>query len=86
MANQTTDLTAELNSFAEPLIQQGLYGNTADVLHAAMDALRREILTEEQENAILERLADEAEASGEAEGDVIGEICERLGLKRPSGI
>lgn len=85
MANQT-DLAAELNSFAAPLIEQGLYGDTAEVLHAAMDALRRDMLTEEQENAILEKLAEEAEASGTAEGDVIGQICENLGLRRPSGI
>lgn len=86
MANQTTDLTAELNSFAAPLIEQGLYGNTAEVLHAAMDALRREMLTEEQENAILEKLAEEGEASGLAEGDVIGRICDKYSLKRPTGI
>lgn len=86
MANQTRDLDAELNSFAAPLIEKGLYGNTADVLHAAMDALRREMLTEDQENAILEKLAQEGEASGEAEGDVIGRICQKYGLKRPAGI
>lgn len=86
MANQTTDLTTELNSFAAPLIEQGLYGNTADVLHAAMDALRREILTEEQENAILEKLAEEGEASGQAEGDVIGRISEEYGFQRPRGL
>lgn len=86
MANQTTDLAAELNTFAAPLIEQGLYGNAADVLHAAMDALRREMRTEEQENAILEKLAEEGEASGIAEGDVIGRICDELGLQRPSGI
>ncbi|HZQ45227.1 MAG TPA: type II toxin-antitoxin system ParD family antitoxin [Acidobacteriaceae bacterium] len=86
MANQTTDLTTELNSFAAPLIEQGRYENTAEVLHAAMDALRREMLTEEQENAILQKLAEEGEASGIAEGDVIGRICEKYGLKRPNGI
>jgi putative addiction module CopG family antidote len=86
MANHTTDLTTELNSFAAPLIEQGLYGNAADVLHAAMDALRREMLTEEQENAILEKLAEEGEASGLAEGDVIGRICEDFGFQRPRGI
>jgi putative addiction module CopG family antidote len=83
MANQTTDLTTELKCFAEPLIEQGLYGNAAEVLHAAMNALRREILTEEQENAILEKLAEEGEASGEAEGDVIAEIREKYGWDRP---
>jgi putative addiction module CopG family antidote len=83
MANQTTDLTTELNSFAAPLIEQGLYGNAADVLHAAMDALRREMLTEEQENAILEKFAEEGEASGVAEGDVIAEIRAKYGWSRP---
>lgn len=83
MANQTTDLAAELTSFAAPLIEQGLYENPTEVLHAAMNALRREILTEEQENAILEKLAEEGEASGEAEGDVMADIRAKYGWNRP---
>lgn len=86
MTNQTPDLTNEFNQFAASLIESGRYANAHEVLHAAMDALRRENMTEEEENAILESLAEEGEASGEAEGDVIGRLCEKHGLKRPAGI
>ena len=86
MATQSIPLLAELEEFAAPLVDSGRYANTTEVLHAAMDALRRETLTEEQENSILEALAEEGEASGIAEGDVIGRICEKHGLRRPAGI
>jgi hypothetical protein len=51
-----------------------------------MDALRRETLTEDEENSLLETLAEEGEASGDAEGDVIGRLSEKYGLRRPAGI
>ena len=86
MATQSTPLSAEFDEFAAPLVDSGRYANTAEVLHAAMDALRRETLTEEQENLILEALAEEGEASGIAEGDVIGRICEEHRLRRPTRI
>ena len=48
-----------------------------------MNALRREILSEEQENAILEKLAEEGQASGEAEGDVMAEMRAKYGWNKP---
>jgi len=86
MATQSIPLLAELDEFAAPLVDSGRYANTAEVLHAAMDALRRATLTQDEEDAVLEILAEEGEASGEAEGDVIGRICEKHGLRRPTSI
>ncbi|MGA7157238.1 MAG: hypothetical protein WBY53_10340 [Acidobacteriaceae bacterium] len=85
MASPTTNLSAEFEAFAAPLVASGEFPSTADVLHAAMTALRRERMSEEEENRILEALAEEGEASGLAEGDVIGRICEKHGLRRPAG-
>jgi len=86
MATQSIPLPAEFEEFAAHFVESGRYPNSTEVLHAAMDALRRETLTEEQEDSILEALAEEGEASGIAEGDVIGRICEKHGLRRPVGI
>ena len=86
MAAQSIPLSTEFDEFAAPLVASGRYANPTEVLHAAMDALRRETMTEAEEDAILEVLAEEGEASGEAEGDVIGRLCEKFGLRRPAGI
>ena len=81
MAAETHTPTCELEAFAAPFIQSGRYANTNEVLRAAMDALRRETLTDEQENSILEALADEAEASGLADGDIFEKIRSKYGWK-----
>jgi antitoxin ParD1/3/4 len=82
MSSQTVEVTPEFSQFASQLVAEGRYASTSDVLQAAMEALHRE----DEENRILEKLAEEGEASGIAEGDVIGRICEEVGLRRPSGI
>jgi len=86
MATQSMSVVTEFEDIAAPLIESGRYANTSEVIQAAMDALRRQTLTEAEEDKILEALAEEGEASGEAEGDVIGRICEKHGLRRPAGI
>jgi putative addiction module CopG family antidote len=86
VATETHTLASQFEAFAAPFVQSGRYASAKEVLCAAMDALRRETLTQEQENAILEALAEEGEASGIAEGDVIGRICEKYGFGRPAGI
>jgi putative addiction module CopG family antidote len=81
MATETPTLASEFEDFAAPLVQSGRYANAKEVLHAAMDALRRESSTEEQENAILIALAEEGEASGLAEGDIFERIRAKYGWK-----
>jgi Arc/MetJ-type ribon-helix-helix transcriptional regulator len=85
VAALTSNLSAELEAFAAPLVATGEFSDTADVLHAAMTALLRKRLTEEDENRLLEALAEEGEVSGDAEGDVIGRVCDKIGLRRPDG-
>jgi len=86
MATQSINLSAEFDEFAAPLIESGRYANTTEVLHAAMDALRRENMTQEEEDRILEALAEEGEASGIAEGDVMAQLREEFGLPTPQKI
>ena len=80
MAIQSIPLLAELDEFAAPLVDSGRYANTAEVLHAAMEALRREQAEEDVWTPELIALAEEGEASGEAEGDVIGRLRAKFGL------
>ena len=80
MDSLTVEVSAEDSSFASQLIAEGQYSSPGEVLHAAMDALRRE----QQENHILETLAEEGEASGIYEGDVFAEIRAKYGWTKPA--
>jgi len=80
MSTQSIPLLTELDEFAAPFVDSGLYANSTEVLHAAMDALRREQAEEDVWTPELIALAEEGEASGEAEGDVIGRLRAKFGL------
>ena len=83
MAIQTLTLAAELEEFAAPLVASGRYANATEVLHAAMDALLRAEVSEEAYNQACEAAAEEGEASGLAEGDVMARLREEFGLQSP---
>jgi putative addiction module CopG family antidote len=83
MATQSIPLTAEFEEFAAALVESGRYPNSTEVLHAAMNALRLAEADEQATNDALLALAEEGEASGEAEGDVIGRIRVKYGLRTP---
>lgn len=80
MANATIEVTAEDRDFASRLVADGQFSTPEEVLHAAMNALRRE----HEENRILEALAEEGEASGVYEGDVFAEIRSKYGWEKPA--
>ena len=83
MTTQSIHLLAELDEFAAPLVASGRYANAKEVLHAAMDALLRAEVSEEAYDRACEEAAEEGEASGLAEGDVIGRIRAKYGLRTP---
>ena len=83
MATQSVSLSAEFDEFAAPLIASGHYANTAEVLHAAMNALLRAESDEEAYNQACVRAAEEGEASGIAEGDVMARLRAEFGLHTP---
>lgn len=70
MASHAVEVTPEFSEFVSQLVAEGRYASTGEVFHAAMEALQRE----EHENRMLEKLAEEGEASGIAEGDIFTEI------------
>ena len=83
MATQSIPLPDEFDEFAAPFVASGRYANTTEVLHAAMNALLRAEVDEEAYNQACVRAAEEGEASGLAEGDVIGRIRAKYGLRTP---
>ncbi len=80
MATQSIPLLAELDEFAAPFVDSGRYANTTEVLHAAMEALLREQAEQDVWTPELIALAEEGEASGDAEGDVIGRLRAKFDL------
>jgi putative addiction module CopG family antidote len=80
MATQSIPLSAEFDEFAAPLVASGRYADTAEVLRAAMDALRRAEVDDEAYNEACVRAAEEGEASGIAEGNVMARLREEFGL------
>jgi putative addiction module CopG family antidote len=80
MAAQSLSLTSEFEEFATELVKTGRYANEAEVLRAAMTALRLEECEVAAKEAFLIEAIDEGEASGIAEGDVFARVRERAGL------
>jgi putative addiction module CopG family antidote len=83
MATETPTLASEFEDFAAPLVQSGRYASAKEVLHAAMDALVRSELDDQAFDKACERAAEEGEASGIAEGDVIARLREKHGFGVP---
>ena len=78
MPTRNINLTPQLNKFVDTRIKQGLYANASEVLRAGFRALDK---VEKEDKAKLEALRAAilaGERSGIAEGDVFGEIRERI--------
>ena len=80
MATETTSFPSEIESFAAPRVASGRYASTADVVHAALDALRLSEAGEQAINNALLALAEEGEASGDAEGDIFATVLTKYAL------
>ncbi len=78
MPTRNINLTPQMDKFVESKIRKGEYANASEVLRAGLRALE---LREQEDQAKLQALREAieaGEASGIAEGDVIGEIRERI--------
>ena len=78
MPTRNINLTPQLDKFVDSRIKRGLYANASEVLRAGLRALER---AEKEDKAKLESLRSAVlagEQSGIAEGDVFGEIRERI--------
>ncbi|MGA2674471.1 MAG: type II toxin-antitoxin system ParD family antitoxin [Terracidiphilus sp.] len=78
MPTRNINLTVQLDEFVDNRIKQGLYANASEVLRAGLRALEK---VEEEDKAKLDALRAAVlagEQSGIAEGDVFGEIRDRI--------
>ena len=78
MPTRNINLTAQMDEFVASRIKQGRYANASEVLRAGLRALEK---AEEEDKAKLDALRAAVlagEQSGVAEGDVFGEIRERI--------
>ncbi len=80
MVTESLTPVSELEAFAAPFIQSGKYATTREVLHAAMEALRKQLDEQTYDEACI-RAAEEGEASGLAEGDIFETVHAELRLK-----
>jgi Arc/MetJ-type ribon-helix-helix transcriptional regulator len=79
MAAQSVGSMAEFEEYAAELVETGGYANSGEVLHAAVDALKRE-REDGAKAAWLEQAIEDGFAGGVAEGDVFARVRERAGL------
>ncbi len=78
MPTRNINLTAQMDEFVDSQIKQGRYANASEVLRAGLRALEK---AEEEDKAKLDALRAAVlagEQSGIAEGDVFGEIRDRI--------
>lgn len=78
MPTRNINLTPKMDKFVESKIKKGEYANASEVLRAGLRALER---SEEEDRAKLMALRAAVlagEESGVADGDVTGEIRERI--------
>jgi antitoxin ParD1/3/4 len=78
MPTRNINLTQQMDSYVDAKIQSGEYANASEVLRAGLRALEQ---AEREDLARLEALrsaVSAGEASGIAEGDVLGEVRERI--------
>jgi antitoxin ParD1/3/4 len=78
MPTRNINLTPQMDEFVASRIKQGRYANASEVLRAGLRALEK---AEEEDKAKLDALRATVlagEQSGIAEGDVFGEVRERI--------
>ncbi len=78
MPTRNVNLTPQMDKFVDARIKRGHYANASEVLRAGLRALEK---AEKEDKAKLEALRSAVlagEQSGVAEGDVFGEIRDRV--------
>ncbi|HEY1897990.1 MAG TPA: type II toxin-antitoxin system ParD family antitoxin [Terracidiphilus sp.] len=78
MPTRNINLTQQMDSFVDAKIRSGEYANASEVLRAGLRALEQ---AEREDLARLEALrsaVSAGEASGIADGDVLGEVRDRI--------
>jgi antitoxin ParD1/3/4 len=78
MPTRNINLTPQLDEFVHNRINQGLYANASEVMRAGLRALEKVEKEDEAKLDALRAAVVAGEQSGVAEGDVFGEIRDRI--------
>jgi antitoxin ParD1/3/4 len=81
MPIRSINLTRQMDSYVEAKIRSGEYANASEVVRAGLRTLEQ---AEREDLAQLEALrsaVSAGEANGIVEGDVLGEVRERIGAR-----
>ena len=78
MPTRNINLTPQLDKFVESRIKRGHYANASEVMRAGLRALNKAEKEDEAKLDALRVAVLAGEESGVAEGDVFGEIRERI--------
>ena len=80
MPTRNVNLTDELDRFVAATVENGRYESASEVVRAGLRALEREEREFEAKLSQLRTAIDEGDASGIAEGDVMGRVRNKLKL------
>ena len=78
MPTRNINLTPQMHKFVESKIRKGEYANASEVLRAGLRALEQSEREDQIKLEALRAAVLAGEESGVAEGDVFGEIRERM--------
>jgi antitoxin ParD1/3/4 len=78
MPTRNINLTPELDQYVASRIESGQYANASEVLRAGLRVLERSEREDEVKLELLRAAVLAGEESGVAEGDVMGEVRERI--------
>jgi len=78
MPTRNINLTPQMNRLVASKIKSGQYANASEVLRAGLRALEEIEREDEVKLQALREAIIAGEASGTADGDVVGEIRERI--------
>ena len=78
MPTRNINLTPQMDSFVDSKIRSGQYANASEVLRAGLRALEAAECEDEVKLQALREAIIAGEASGVAEGDVVGELLESI--------
>jgi antitoxin ParD1/3/4 len=78
MPTRNVNLTPEMDSYVDTSVASGRYANASEVIRAGLRALERDEKEDQAKLAALRDAVEAGEASGAAEGDVVGRTHEYI--------
>lgn len=78
MPTRNINLTTQMDKFVDARIRSGKYANASEVLRAGLRALEQREREDQAKLETLRSALEAGEASGTVDGNVVGEVRERI--------